>query len=116
MTEQSRLRHRYTDYGEDRIQVASWYVKYKEVFNLKHLYTLVHEWLFEEGWCTRKDEDFPEIMYSQRDSSFGKDLWVRWRLKKNPEGTPKKGPAFFQYEFDIEYHTVGIKDTEIIVK
>ncbi|OYT32723.1 hypothetical protein DRJ22_01380 [Candidatus Woesearchaeota archaeon] len=106
------IRHRYTDIGKDRITVANWYVKYKEVFDLKQLYTLVHEWLFEEGWCTRNDQDFPEIFYSQREAAFGKDHWIRWRLTKKPE----EGAIFFNYEFDIEFHTVGIKDTEIIIK
>jgi len=95
-------------------------VNYKDVFDMTWLYTLAHEWLIEEGWAKRNaDPEFPEIYYLQRETpGFGKEIWIRWRLTKHPEAIPKgkDGSALFLFEMDVEFHVLGLKNTEVIVK
>lgn len=112
------VKHRYTKYGSDRLEIQKWVFNYKEVFDMTMLYTLAHEWLIDEGWAPRDDFEFPEIHYLQRELPFGKEIWIRWRCHKDADFSPKgaDGSALFHYEMDIEFHVLGLKNTEIIVK
>lgn len=112
------VRHRYKSYGKDRIAFDELMINYKGNFDMKMVYTLAHEWLCEEGWAERElDQDFPEIYYLQRETSFGKELWIRWRMTKTPEGVARsKDSSLFEFEMDIEFMVLGLKSTEIIVK
>ena len=114
MPPRTKIKHRYTDFGKDRIEVAKYVVKYKDVFSLEDLYKLMHEWLVEEGWATRNDEDFPETYFLQKESHVaGKEVWFRWRLQKAP--WPAKY-AFWRYVLDIDAHVLGLKPAELIWK
>ena len=114
MPPRTKIKHRYTDFGKDRIEVARYIVKYKDVFSLDALYKLMHEWLVEEGWATRKDEDFPEVLFLQKESPVsGKEIWFRWRLQKAPWPAKYK---FWRFVLDVDAHVLGLKPAELIFK
>ncbi|MBI4450406.1 hypothetical protein HY642_00390 [Candidatus Woesearchaeota archaeon] len=106
------LTHRYTDYGADFFNLANYAVTYKDVFSMSYFYLLMHEWLVDEGYATRSDEKFPETFYLQRENpQFGKELWIRWRLQKNPMGS-----KLWRYDLDIDMHILGLKEVEVVSK
>lgn len=107
-----KLRHRYT--GVDYIEAAKYNVIFKDVFNLKYVYILAREWFIEEGYAPRADEEFPEVYYLQKENPVsGKELWIRWRLTKNP--LPGKS-KFWKFAFDVDIHVLTLTDVEILVK
>jgi hypothetical protein len=108
------IKHRFTDFGQDRVPVAEWTIQVRDAYNLGYVYTMVHDWIVEEGWGPRDDSEFPETYYMQRENpSFGKEIWIRWRLTRSPPGP---GKSIFHYMMDIEWKILGLKDTEIAWK
>lgn len=108
------IKHRFTDFGQDRIGVAEWVIQVRDAYNLSYVYTMVHDWIVEEGWGPRDDSEFPETYYMQRESpAFGKEIWLRWRLTRPPPGP---GKSLFHYMMDVDWKILGLKDTEIAWK
>lgn len=108
------IKHRYTDFGADKNEVQKFSVKYKDVFSFGYFYTLLHEWMVENDYATRSDEDFKEVFYLQRDSpTAGKELWVRWRCSKIPSGTESK---LWRYDIDVDVHVLGMREVEFVYK
>ncbi len=104
----ANIKHRYSEV--EKIDAAAFKIKHKDYFNWKGLYFLMHEWLFEEGYAPRGDEDFKEIYYMHRETqTAGKEIWIYWRLQKFPFKNP-----FMRYDFDVDVHLVGVKDAEIM--
>jgi len=108
------MKHRFTEYGQDRIQVARWLVQVRDAYNLVYVYTMIHDWLVEEGWASNNDADFGETYYTQRDHpKHGKEVWIRWRLERMPDAA--KG-TLFSYTMDLNFKIIGLKSTEIVWK
>ncbi|RJQ19324.1 hypothetical protein C4580_05300 [Candidatus Woesearchaeota archaeon] len=108
------VKHRLTELGNDRLEIAKWKVVFKESFNLQYFYQIFHDFLIEEGWATKDDHDFGETYYVQRDNpNFGKELRIRWRFERKAPGTKSK---LFTYTLDIDWYALGIKDTDVVVK
>jgi len=104
------LKHRYT--GQEYLKVTYWLLNYKDVFSMNYLYLLMHEWMIEEGYCTRADEEFAERMYLERITPGGKEIWIRWRMqKKDPQGS-----KLFRWDLDIDFHVLTLKDVEVMHK
>lgn len=90
----------------------SFAVNYKDLFNMQYIYHVLHEWMIENGWATREDDDFGEKDYIQRENpSFGKEIWVRWRFEKD---TPL-GEPYLKYTLDLDMHAIGLKEVEAVV-
>lgn len=107
-----KIKHRYTDFGKEYLVAAEFKLKHKDYFSWKYLYTLIHEWLVEEGYGTRKDYDFPEQQYMHREhQKSGTEVWIYWRLTKYPV---IKNP-FWRYDLDLDIHIVLMKNAEIMV-
>lgn len=105
---------RWTQAGCEQIKITEWTVQVRDAYNLGYVYTMIHDWIVEEGWGPRDDMYFPETYYMQREHpTFGKEIWIRWRLTKQPPGT--KG-GLFQYAIDLDWKMLGVKDTEIAWK
>lgn len=103
--------HRFSD--KERIVVADYTVNVKDAFNMSYLYTMVHDWIVEEGWGPRDDSKFAETYYMQREHpQFGKELWMRWRLDKGPADRSK----LFHYYMDMDWKILGLKNTELAWK
>lgn len=100
-------------------QIPQFTVKYKDVFHLLNLYTMMHEMLWEEGWNGYEDERWHadiETLYSVIDYQKGihyggKELWIWWRVQKNIEG---KYSGYFKYLLDIDFHGVYLQDVEVL--
>ncbi len=100
-------------------------VKYKDVFNLKNLYVMMHEYLLEEKWFGKEgpwasspDKQHRDIekLYLEKFQqkglhSGGKELWIYWRLFKRPEG---RYSGYVRYKLNIDFHGVYLQDREII--
>jgi len=105
---------RFTHMKCERIHVAEWQLRIRDAYNLAYVYTMIHDWMVEEGWAPRDDMFFPETYYMQREHpTFGKEIWLRWRLTKKPPGA--KG-GLFLYAMDLDLKMIGVKDTEIVWK
>jgi len=109
------IKHRFSDFGKDRVQIAKWTVTVRDAYNLMYAYTMVHDWLVEEGWASKDEADFGETYYTQRESpKHGKEIWIRWRLQRQPEGVPKA--KLFTYMMDLNWKIIGMKPTEIVYR
>jgi hypothetical protein len=103
-------------------------VKYKDVFHLKNLYVMLHEYLYEEGWqgtptpIKGKDKHAPgshaniEKLYLEKFCqkglhSGGKEMWIWWRVQKMPES---KMSSYVKYKIDMDFHMVYIQDREVM--
>ena len=104
-------------------RVPEFRVKYKDVFHLKNLYVMMHEYLMEEGWAgpsggvagPNAHMDI-ESLYLEKFNqkglhSGGKELWIYWRAKKKYEG---KYSGYFRFGLDIDFHGVYIRDQEVM--
>jgi hypothetical protein len=106
------VRHRYREY-KDRVAIAKWVINFKDLFDMNMLYKLAHEWLVEEGWADRNDQDFGEIYYLHREvANFGVENWIRWRCTKDPESETS---GLFKFELDTEFHTLGLSKKEKVI-
>jgi hypothetical protein len=100
---------KHTQDGRELREVANFRVRHRDYFHLKNLYIMLHEWLVEEGWATRDDEDFPETLYLQRSTQkSGDELWIWWRLKKDVNS------KYFQYLMNVDYHVILLRDAEVM--
>jgi len=105
------LIHRYT--GVEVIPVTSFTVNFKkEVFKLEDLYKVMHEWLIENGYASRDDETFPEKYFLHKVGPAGKEIWVRWRLKKPAISGAQK---FWRFDLDVDMHVLGLQDVDVMV-
>lgn len=90
-------------------------IKYKDIFDMKEFYETLHEWLLEYGWRDWEEKDtkfkdhWESFYYEKMDRSGAKEIWIRWRVFKNAEGTKA-----FRYFLDLDFHNVGLMPTEII--
>ena len=108
------IKHRYT--GVEYVPVASYMVNYKDVFSLENCYKLLHEWFIEKEYATRKDEEFPEKYFLQKESRGSKELWIRWRLNRNPFPAKPGAKPFWRFDVDIDIHVLNLKDVEVVVQ
>ncbi len=105
------IKHRYT--GVEYYPVANYTVNYKDVFVLEDFYKLLHEWFIDNDYATRADEKFPEKYFLQKESKGAKEIWIRWRLKRN--ATKKKTKPFWRFDVDVDIHVLAMKDVEVVV-
>lgn len=90
-------------------------VKYKDVFDLKAFYESIRDWLTDAGWQGETDDgeidfDHWETFYGERiDRTGAKEIWIRWRLAKEPEKAP-----FLKYYWDLNIRVIGLSSVEIV--
>ncbi len=112
--------------GSDRVirEVPSFKVKYSDVFHLKNLYIMMHEYLADESWTgeggtadspsnTHKDI---EKMYMERHHTKalhkgGTEMWIWWRLMKKPH---LKTQGYYEYRLEIDFHGMYLVKQEIM--
>jgi hypothetical protein len=83
-------------------------IKDVDIFNLKAVYTMIHEWFVEEEYCD-DEEKFPEVYMRERITPKGKEILVFWRIHKQPFGI-----TFYNRTIDVLFKFVGIKDIEVM--
>lgn len=91
-----------------KIKCADYRVKFKEKFDVKALYYLMHEWLVQEEWASRNDKNFKEIFagYSEAASNGG-EAWWSWRPEKIKNN-------YFKWQMSVNAHLILLKKVEII--
>ncbi len=88
-------------------------VKYKDIFDMKELYTALKFWLHEYNW----EDDFKDSVgnewfekyYYERHTGGVKEVKIWWRLAKISPGSEK-----IKYYLDINFHCIALGSTEII--
>ena len=99
---------KHTQDGRLMREVANFRVRHRDYFHLKNLYITLHEWLIEEGWATREEEDFGETLYLQRETQkSGNELWIWWRLDKEIN-------SYYKYILNIDYHVIMLREAEVM--
>jgi hypothetical protein len=83
-------------------------VKDVDIYNLKALYTMIHEWFVEEEYCD-DDGEFPEYYMRERITKRGKEILILWRFHKHPFGI-----NFYNRTYDVLIKIVGVKDVEVM--
>jgi hypothetical protein len=74
-------------------------VKHKGVFDFKNFYQVIYQWLKDEGY------EVAELSYKEVVTGV-KEIRVNW------EATDKKSD-YFRFKMPIEFHLLGITDTEV---
>jgi hypothetical protein len=109
----------------NEIKIPETRVKFKDVFNLKNLYVMMHEYLIEEKWFGKGGPTgtHPGAIHSNIETLYlekfcqkglhsgGKEMWIYWRLFKKPEG---KYSGYIKYRLNIDFHGVYIQNREIM--
>jgi len=104
------------------VRIPQFKIKYKDVFHLKNLYVMMHEYLAEEGWKGPGggmvyDHKDIETLYLEKHNqkglhAGGKEMFVFWRLfKGGPEG---KFSGYFRNRMEIDMHMVYMQDMEVM--
>jgi len=110
------------------VDIPLFKVKYSDVYNLKNLYQMMHEYLVENGWRgkervfkgdTSTEHADIEKMYLEKHCQKGmhkggKEMWVWWRLVKFPGGKPAGYSEYFDFQLDIDFHMVYTKDIDVM--
>ena len=96
------------------ILAAKFRIKFRDVFDMKNFYTMIHDWVLDNDWQDRKgDKDHFEILFIERILADGaKEQHIWWRIEKLP--TAKN--SYYKYLMDIDYKTIYMKETEIVVE
>ncbi len=106
-----------------QIDIPEFRIKYKDVFHLKNLYVMIHEYLTEEGYLDKDQSQnnqeghrYTETLYMEKFvqkgiNLGGKEMWVWWRTVKAPE---TKYSGYYRYLLDFDFHVVYMKDEEIV--
>ena len=106
------ITHRYTDV--EYMNITSFTINFKkEIFKLEDLYKVMHEWLVETGYASKADETFPEKYFLHKVSQIGTEVWVRWRVNRNPLPGEQK---FWRFDIDVDMHVLGLQDVEVAVQ
>jgi hypothetical protein len=84
-------------------------IKSIDVFNLKAIYTVLHEWFVEEEFC-EDDQGFPEIYFRERNTQKrGKEIILYWRFSKTPFGI-----KFYRRTLDLMIKVIAVKNVEVL--
>jgi len=82
-------------------------INFKDVFHLKNLYKVIHDWIIQEGFGPDKDM---EVLYYQWDKqTAGTEHWIWWRTER------ESGDKYLKYRIDVDMHTLGITKAEVVV-
>jgi hypothetical protein len=86
-------------------------VIYKDIFDMKAMYELMHEWLLEEGFTDYNGagKDAFETFYWERrkPGTIAKDFNIWWRVKKQVN-------AWWSYYLNIEFVGIHVDKKEIM--
>ncbi len=100
--------------GDPRDILATKYeITHRDVFHLKNLYKLIHEWLVDEDFkAADTNDDKFEYMYLDRTIASGeKEHIIWWRAVDNPRGN-----NYYRYFIKIDWQTLYVKKIEIMHK
>jgi hypothetical protein len=92
------------------IYAARFRFKYKDIFDLKGFYEMLHEWLNSRDWKDREKKDHYEDYYLEKiDPGDFREIHIWWRPEKVSEST-----KFYKWKMRIDYKILAMKSTEIM--
>ncbi len=90
-------------------------VTYKGAFDLKKLYTFLHDWLGDEGFVAdglASGGDMYETYYWERRSAQGfNDYIMWWRMKKKPDNY---STDWVEYKLSLDFLGIAIAKADIM--
>lgn len=107
----------------EKFEVSPFKVKYKDVFHMKNLYVMMHEYLIEEGFLDEEQKQnaseghqTAEVMYLSKRiqkglHQGGEEIWCWWRLYKKPHS---KYSSFFRFDLEFDFHVVYLSEMEVM--
>ncbi|MFT4282808.1 MAG: hypothetical protein ACMXX6_00095 [Candidatus Woesearchaeota archaeon] len=94
------------------IQIAEFELEFDNVFHMKNLYKLVHEWLKDEGFSSTDthDEKYENLYFHKvlADGSVEHHIW--WRGYHIPDGS-----SYIKYFIRFDFQTLYMSDKKIDV-
>ena len=84
----------------EKSEVYKGVVKQKGFWNYTELYNFAHSWLKDAGYGISEDN------YSEKLTSFGKEISIKWTAKK-------KVSDYFRNIIVVSWHILGMTDSEI---
>ncbi len=97
-----------------RVAIPFMEITYKDVFSMKFLYTVMHEWLMLNEYVDIMDEpmhQFIEALYFERRIGV-RELRMWWRGYKYPVGP--KDSSYYRYKMRIDMRVINMVDTEVV--
>jgi predicted DCC family thiol-disulfide oxidoreductase YuxK len=89
-------------------------IENEEVFHLKNLYKLVHEWLVDEGFNAvdgKSDDKFEALYLDHTKADGAKEHHIWWRTIQAPRGN-----NYYRYFLKIDWQTLRMQSIEIMHK
>jgi len=78
-------------------------MKHKGFFDYSEVYNFCFNWLKDEGYNVSED------VYTEKLSSFGKEVIIEWTAKK-------KISDYFMNQIQVKWHILGMNDAEVEVE
>jgi len=75
-------------------------LKHKGYFSFRDLYIFCYDWLKDQGYKVAEEE------YTEKLSSHGKEVVIRWKAKK-------KISDYFRNIIEVKWHILGMTDVEV---
>ena len=102
---------------QNQIQAAQFRIKFKDVFDLKDFYTMLHFLVLENGWSSvdsegniEEGQEHFETNYIERiDAGGTKNQGWWWRLQKLPTDN-----SYYKYHLDLDFITLNLVPTEVM--
>ena len=98
------------------VKAAQFRVKFKDIFDMKALYTDLRFWLKEHQWSSVdmdekiENKDYWETMYLERGLPDGAvERWTFWRTQKLPVDN-----SYYKWHLDVDMHNVALAKTEVM--
>ena len=78
-------------------------VKHKGFFNYAEVYNFCYGWMGDNGYLVSED------VYTEKLSSFGKEVIIEWTAKK-------KVSDYFRNIIKVKWHILGMNDAEVEIE
>lgn len=95
------------------IEIAKWEIEHEDVFHLKNLYKLVHNWLMTHKFkSVDSNDDKIETLYFEKVLGNGaKEHHMWWRTHHIPDGS-----KYFKYYLKFDFQTLNMDKKETVYK
>lgn len=93
-------------------EVLNFEIFHKDVFHMKNLYKMVHDWLVENNFVSSNPvagRDHYEIMYYEKQHTPEmSEHFIWWRAQKEPDGS-----NYIKFYIKIDFQTLALKSVNL---
>jgi hypothetical protein len=108
----------YVQRENPKIVAATFRIKHNDIFSLRHIYRVLHEWVKENQWVDKygdSEGDRHESFFYDKTTYQGhKEMWMWWRLQQFPDAGDDSENSFYKWHMDIDFHILYLRDHEIL--